>query len=244
MEKLLTQPSIFSTIILGHNLPSLPPTFTSTTWLESFFPALITCIQSNIALDETLAVLYNQLSSSPSDADAGVLPPEIVTPLTTILAPLASAHPHPQTRFLTFRLLALLLKRSSPLIRLETLKELSGSENEWAQMRVASVGLIKEGILEGLEGPPHDSLATRHCMETFEKVLFCPNPPSFFSELEKGNADEESAASELARISECLALLYVLLLRDKNNRASPLPTSLFCAALINLCRLVYVTPRA
>ena len=90
-------------------------------------------------------------------------------------------------------------------------------------MRVASVGLIKEGILEGLEGPPHNSLATRHCMETFEKILFCPNPSSLFSDLEKGNNVEEWDASELARISECLSLLYVVLLRDKNNQVSPLP---------------------
>ena len=211
MEKLLTQPTIFSIIILGHNHPSLPP---STAWLEFFLPVLITCIQSNIALDETLSILYHQLSST----GVGALPLEIITPLAAILAPLSSAHPQPQTRFLTFRLLALLLKRSSPLVRFEILRDLSGSTNEWVQMRVASVGLIKEGILEGLEGPLHDSLATRHCMETFEKILCYPNPPTLFSDL-VGHNDEEL---ELARISECLSLLYVVLLRDKDNRVSPL----------------------
>src|ERR1700729_2391823 len=102
---LSTRPNFTSLVFLAHNSLALP---FPVPWLLYFLPTLLASIQTNIALDETLAILFHQLTRTTD------LPPEVLSPLAEVLPPLASVHPDPSTRFLAYRLLALLLKLAPP----------------------------------------------------------------------------------------------------------------------------------
>ena len=66
---------------------------------------------------------------------------------------MASSHADPLTRHQAFRVLSLLLVASEPQLRFRHLLELT-SDSEFPQMRVASVGLVKEALLKTLSLPP------------------------------------------------------------------------------------------
>lgn len=200
---------LITLVYLAHS-PSVLPF--SPSRLETLLPILVTSIMTNVALDETLAILLYQLNG-PSD-----IPLEVLAALANVIPSLASAHPDPSIRMMTFRLLAQLLARAPQQIHLDILRELT-SESEFPQMRSAAIGLVKEAVLDGLSKPMGQNIfASPQFMKTFAPILFKLNPPNL---LAPGLSPEEFIeTSEPSRISESLGLLYVLLLRDKHNQVS------------------------
>ncbi|KZP23532.1 hypothetical protein FIBSPDRAFT_1042955 [Athelia psychrophila] len=198
---------LITLVYLAHS-PSVLPF--SPSRLETLLPILVTSIMTNVALDETLAILLYQLNG-PSD-----IPLEVLAALANVIPSLASAHPDPSIRMMTFRLLAQLLARAPQQIHLDILRELT-SESEFPQMRSAAIGLVREAVLDGLSKPMGQNIfASPQFMKTFAPILFKLNPPNL---LAPGLSPEEFIeTSEPSRISESLGLLYVLLLRDKHNQ--------------------------
>ncbi|KAL0581072.1 hypothetical protein V5O48_000965 [Marasmius crinis-equi] len=176
--------------------------------LPPFLPVVLSSIQTNTILDETLSFLLLSLRR------AHELSPEIVIPLSTILPSLCSAHPDPSIRHYAFRTLSLLLDSTEPPLRMQILQDLT-SDKEAPQMRTAAVGLVKENLLNALNSKS-DILASPMFLRTFGNILLAPDPPDFFKNVKIEISEEEQ--SELARLTECLGLLYVLILRDVGNK--------------------------
>jgi hypothetical protein len=85
-------------------------------------------------------------------------------------------------------------------------------------MRVASVGLVKEALLEALSLPPRTEniFLTSLFLRSFGPILFRPNPSDLFTSANL-TLSEFQESHEPQRLVECLSLYYVLLLRDKSN---------------------------
>ncbi|KAF9525400.1 hypothetical protein CPB83DRAFT_897004 [Crepidotus variabilis] len=198
-----------------------PPSDLSPLPLLTFLlPILISSIQTNTLLDESLAVLLRSLHSWRSNTPTNSLPQEITAPLMNVLPAIASIHPDPQTRHQTFRTLFLLLASSDDKLRFQHLVELAG-HSEFPQMRVAAIGLVKENVLQALgvatiAEKSNDPLVGPLFMRTFGPILFRPNPPQLFDDetLEMGEFQE---SPEPARLVECLSFYYVLMQRDTKN---------------------------
>ncbi|KAK7683184.1 hypothetical protein QCA50_013857 [Cerrena zonata] len=212
---LTTQPSIASLILIAH---SPQPRLVETT-LEAFLPVILASIQSNTALDETLAVLLDTLGHLRNTVSRPDLAIDILIPLAHVLAPLASIHPDPPTRHATFRVLSIVLTLSPSLIRMKLLRDLVIDEDEsMQQMRVAAVGLVKEAVLEALNAPrttsgPPNVFISPLLMQEIGSVLFLKQAENIAPTVVKFL---ESA--EPLRLIESMGLLYVLLLRDVDNR--------------------------
>ncbi|KAF4581707.1 hypothetical protein EYR40_002723 [Pleurotus pulmonarius] len=204
------QPSIEFLIMVSHQLPSpINPSLL----LSKLMPVFLLSIQQNIALDESLAILIaalNQIASSPS---AAKLSPEIVTPLCTLLPPLACGHPDASTRHQIFKILSLLLSLSPPQLRLEILRDLTSSESA-PQMRIASIGLVKDAIFAGLSSPSPDLFASPALFSVLGATLLQPDPPNFCSDCDYGQILE---SPEPSRLAQCLTLYYAVLMRDQKN---------------------------
>lgn len=140
---------------------------------------------------------------------------------------MASSHSDPLTRHQTFRVLSLLLVASEPQLRFRHLVELT-SDSEFPQMQVASVGLVKEALLEALSLSSNDEniFLTSMFLRSFGTILFRPNPSDLFTSANL-TLSEFQESHEPQRLVECLSLYYVLLLRDKNN--------LVCCVVFLLC---------
>lgn len=182
---------------------------------------LITSFQTNTFLDESLAVLVRALHSQPKGRD---LPHDIIMPLCGILPPLASAHPDPAIRHQAFRVISLLLSSCDSQLRFQHLVELT-RDSEFPQMRVASVGLVKESLLQALSLPSqgHNPLLSPLFLRTFGPILFRPDPPDLFAS--KLTLKDFRDTHELGRLVECLSLLYVLWVRDEQNVVGNYTTS-------------------
>ena len=89
-------------------------------------------------------------------------------------------------------------------------------------MRVASVGLVKEALLEALSLPPNSEniFLSSLFLRSFGTILFRPNPSDLLAS-ETLTLGEFRDSHEPQRLVECLSLYYVLLLRDKNNLVGP-----------------------
>ncbi|KAG6878062.1 hypothetical protein C0993_000162 [Termitomyces sp. T159_Od127] len=97
---------------------------------------------------------------------------------------------------------------------MQLLRELTVDEN-YPQMRVASVGLVREAILEGLSHPPH-LFASPRFFDVFGPIVFRPNPPNLL--LDEGLSFESlEESSESARLVESLGTYYTILLRDTDD---------------------------
>ena len=179
--------------------------------------ALISSIQTNSFLEESLAVLTRTLHLRQSKTSSPLLSSHITVPLCGLLPAVASIHPDPLTRHQAFRVLSLLLGASEPQLRFRHLVELT-SDSEFPQMRVASVGLVKEALLEALSLPQSTKniFLTSLFLRSFGTILFRPNPSDLFTSVNLTVSDFRDS-HELQRLVECLSLYYVLLLRDKNN---------------------------
>ncbi|KZT10353.1 uncharacterized protein LAESUDRAFT_721690 [Laetiporus sulphureus 93-53] len=211
--------SLGSLVLLAHS----PSYSFSVPMLTSFFPIILISLQSNTALDEVLSLLINSIvplqSQSPSE-----LPPDLIVPLAHVLPPLASVHPEPSTRHQTFRLLSVVLSLAPSPLRLQLLYGLLTDPDSLPQMRVAAVGLVKEAVLEGLSTTMGSSDAARNVfaspifLQTLGSTILQTDPPELFTSGEQLSLAEFLESAEPLRLVECLALYYVLLLRDVQNR--------------------------
>ena len=194
---------------MAHNPVGLP---SPVPWLSSFLPTVLTSIQTNVALDETLFILFHQLTRATD------LPQEILFPLAEVLPSLASIHPDPPTRFLAYRLLAILLNLASSSIHFEILRSLT-SESEFPQMRTAAIGLVKEAVLDAISevslARVSNPFASPDFMKIFSPILFRPSPLDLFSS--NLSLAEFQGSSEASRLAESLGLLYILIRRDTEN---------------------------
>lgn len=95
-------------------------------------------------------------------------------------------------------------------------------------MRAAAIGLIKEAVLEGIDASSSSAaevgvknvFASARFMHTFCPILFQPSPPDLFSTNSRLSVNELKESHEASRLADSLALLYVLLQRDRGNRVS------------------------
>jgi hypothetical protein len=216
---------------MAHSPLPLPP---GSVLLVSMLPLILTSIQTNVALDETLVLLLLSLTSlTPADS----LSSDTIIPLTTVLPTLASVHPDPTTRHIALHIFSTLLLHSPPALHFHILSALiipaEVSSTVHPPMRVAAISLLRSAVLSALSQPEVSPFASPMLLQTFGSALFIPNPPDLFSAPLK-NGEELMRRMELQRLGECLGLIYVLLLRDVHNRVcrfivpSPL-ASLFCS---------------
>ncbi|KAJ4490454.1 hypothetical protein J3R30DRAFT_3421907 [Lentinula aciculospora] len=213
------------TLLESQNTPTI---------LDLYFPITLASIQSNILLDEALAVLLLSFSSPRLSSQSEISPESILIPLLTILPSLASAHPDPFIRHCTFRVLGLVLSVSPVPLQMQVLKDLVGREragdsNIVGQMRVAAVGLVKDAVLRALtevdsnRAGGENMFASPRFLQTFASVLFSPDPPDVFNETQMKvpsvkDLEEDRMNTELLRLAEVLSLYYVLDMRDVKNR--------------------------
>ncbi|CAA7268417.1 unnamed protein product [Cyclocybe aegerita] len=228
----LSGSSSVSDLLLSAYCP--PPNPDVSKLFTFLLPPLISSLESNTFLDETLAVLLRSLYTwtTASSLDRRHLPLEVTSPFTSSLPSVASAHPDTTTRHQAFRSLSMLLAASDPKLRFQTLVELT-RHSEFPQMRVAAVGLVKEGLLDAMsqaearaakveegkvnvKGLKDETFLSPLFLRTFGPILFRPDPPDLFaSESLELKAFQET--SEPTRLVECLSLYYVLLQRDRHN---------------------------
>ncbi|KAK2465079.1 hypothetical protein APHAL10511_002887 [Amanita phalloides] len=207
-DALISKPSAGHLIIMAHMNSKM---FAQSTLLEDLLPTIVSAFRSGVALDECITLLLTLLH----DLKETTISPEVITPLCTMLASVASTHPDPTIRHQSFRILALLLSRSPPTLRMEALKELT-TDRLMPQMRTAAVGLVKEAVLEGLSSSSPNMFASRIFLQAFGPILFRPDPPDYLSK--NFSAQELCESYETSRLAECLSLYYVLLLRDRSNK--------------------------
>jgi hypothetical protein len=207
-------PSTAYLILLAHS-KTIPSDISQR--LSFMLPILVASIQANHTLDETLSLLLQWLH--PSHFPSGQqLSPDISGPLCALLPTLASAHPDGVVRHQTFRLLSQILVLTPPELRLQILKDLV-TDDEFPQMRVAAVGLVKEAVLKFLEEEKPSIFASPIFLQVFGPVLLRSDPVELFHkpDLQLSELDD---SMEPTRLVECLSLYYILLLRDNSNRVS------------------------
>ncbi|KAI0264600.1 hypothetical protein BC834DRAFT_992654 [Gloeopeniophorella convolvens] len=211
-DMLQSRPTLASLVLIAH---APPPNRHPLPLLVSVFPLILTSLQSNVALDPSLAILLEVLCTvSPSPPD---LSPDIIVPLTTVLPPLCSAHPNPSTRHITFRILGRVLQLTPSILRLQILHDLiSPTEDAFPHMRTAAIGLVKEATLEALSDGRNNIFASPLLLQTIGPYVFHIDPPELLTSL--NSIDDLKDNQEPARLVECLGLCYVLLLRDVDNK--------------------------
>ncbi|TFK47514.1 hypothetical protein OE88DRAFT_1770662 [Heliocybe sulcata] len=217
-QQISTTPAIASLFLLAHSLPLATPPLSI---LSSFLGIIVHCIQSNTLLDESLTVLLYCLHGAQAAQPPTTLDPEQAVPLATILPTLASAHPDPPTRHLVFRLLSMTLALCPSVLRLQLLEDLLTDKDATSpQMRVAAIGLVKEAVLDGLSTPPNSSnssiFASTDVFRALGPVMLRPDPPDLLSP--NLSLADFIDTSEPSRLSELLAFLYVVIIRDRDNR--------------------------
>jgi hypothetical protein len=209
-DRIQRSPSLGSIILLAHSQAML-----TIPALQNFLPFMLTSIQTNVALSETLALLLNTfgpLRSARSESSFSV-PPELAFPLMHTLPYLASAHPDPSKRHISFRLFSLMLSLVPLPLRMQLLKDMLTDEEMPEQIQVSGVGLVKEALLEALV---EDSVVLPVFMDVFGPILFRARLPST-GDLEQ-SLQEFLESPEPLRLIESLGLLYVVLQRDTVNK--------------------------
>lgn len=206
-----SRPSLASLVFLAHE-----PTYTfSVSTLTAFYPIVLSSIQSNLAFDEVLSVLISSLAPLRSAVPRPELTVDLIVPLVHLLPHVASNHPDPDLRHYTFRVISLVLGLSPSALRFRFLQDLLSDEELPPQMRVATVGLLKEAVLEGLSSSDKNLFASPQLLATFGPLVLRPDPPDLFDKVPLNDFLE---SSEALRLVECLGFYYVLLLRDAQNR--------------------------
>ncbi|TBU26163.1 hypothetical protein BD309DRAFT_962945 [Dichomitus squalens] len=209
-SKYESHPSLASLVLLAHD-PSY--TFSMST-LTTFYPTIIFCIQSNFALDEVLYILISSLARLRSAVPRPELNADLTAPLIHLLPHVASNHQDPDIRHYTFRAISLVLGLSPSPLRFRFLQDLLSDVDLPAQMRVATVGLLKEAVLEGLTSSDKNIFASPHLFTAFGPLVLRPQPPDLFDSV---LLDDFLESPEALRLVECLGFYYVLLLRDVRN---------------------------
>ncbi|KAG7093852.1 hypothetical protein E1B28_007491 [Marasmius oreades] len=176
--------------------------------LSFFQPVILASLQTNAIIYETISFLLLSLRCRCE------LSPETIIPLSTTLPSLCSSHPDPSIRHYAFRVLSLLLRSAASPLRMQILKTLTSDYGN-LPMRTAAVGLVKESIIAALDSKS-DVFASPMFLKTFGSVLFVPDPPGLFNNSTMNSSDE--GRNEMARLTECLGLYYVLVVRDRANK--------------------------
>lgn len=156
------------------------------------------------------------------------LPFDFIIKSSLVLPLLMGVHPDPPTRHMLFRLTALTLSLTDSPLRSQILLDMLTDPTHSPQTRIAAVSLVKENVLHALNGtnvlpvlsPLKDMFGTSRFLEIFGPVLFRPDPHDLF---DNPNFDLDGFihSPEPNRLIECLALYYVLIQRDTENRVSP-----------------------
>lgn len=212
-QDVLDNPTMSSLIILAHEQDSylLPKDLSS-----KLHSMLMTSIQMNFALDESLFLIFRCVTQDRTHHD---FPPDLATSLCIVLPALASTHLDPFIRHFSLRLIALILARLPSMSQQQILMTLA-SDAELPQMRAAAIGLLKEFVLEALQFPAlsgeQNVFASPLLIRSFGPILFRTMPPDYFSEVQVAGDIEKSL--EPSRIAEVLSFYYVLLQRDKDNK--------------------------
>ncbi|KAL1744338.1 hypothetical protein HDZ31DRAFT_38867 [Schizophyllum fasciatum] len=200
----LSRPSIGALVLSSHSKDTPSPTA-----LSSAMPALITSLQTNVALDESLALLLRILTLPNL-----TLGPDQLFPLSTLLPTVASLHPDPSTRHISFRILSLLLRAAPSHLRLDILRELTTDES-LPQMMVAAISLVKEAFLDGLDTGSPSVFGSKAALQELGAAVLQTHPPDALANTDKAKFLD---SVEPRRLTEVLSLLYVLLRRDAENR--------------------------
>ena len=218
-------PNLTTLILLAHS-PALVPQ--PTPLLITLYPLMLSSLQTNAASDESLSLLLVLLSSPLSTASSPTtssrtLPPDLVMALSSVLPTVASTHPDPTTRHIALHVLRLLLTHAPSQVHFQIVGELLSSSPP--PMRVAAINLVKEAVLRALEDPSESIWASEEVLRVFGGVLFRPES----LDISEGELSETEGGNEWEwkRLTECLSLVYVLLLRDARNRVrlNPLHSS-------------------
>lgn len=208
----LENPTTGSLIILAHEQQGPIPKDLFT----RMFPVLVSSIQMNIVLDESLFLIFRGLAQDRTQSD---LLPELATSLCIVLPALASTHLDPFIRHFSLRLLGLILARLPSMLQQQVLISLA-TDTEFPQMRAAAIGLLKEFVLEALQIPApsgeQNIFASPLLIRSFGPILFRTMPSDYLSTITAAENIEKSL--EPSRISEVLSFYYVLLQRDKDNK--------------------------
>ncbi|KAJ8587360.1 hypothetical protein M405DRAFT_821730 [Rhizopogon salebrosus TDB-379] len=209
----LENPTTSSLILLAHEKKSSP---LPNNLFSKMHPLLLASIQMNIALDESLFLIFHRIIQDRAQAD---LPLELATSLCVVLPALASTHLDPFVRHFSLRLIALILAQLPPMLRQQILVTLT-SDTEFPQMRAASIGLLKGFVLEALQIPlssgERNIFASPLLMKSFGPILFRTMPFDYLSTI--NTAEDIEKSLEFSRIAEVLSFYYVLLQRDKDNK--------------------------
>ncbi|KAL4253083.1 hypothetical protein ABKN59_002237 [Abortiporus biennis] len=214
---LISNPSVFSLILLAHMDQSsfeIPE-------LVKFLPVFIVSIQSNTALDETLAILLSSLC--PLRSSRSDVPSTFTIPIVHVLAPLASSHPDPEIRHVSYRLLSTTLGLTPSHVRLRLLLDLiSDSETSLPQMRIAAISLVREAVLEALSQPATSNPTNQNAftsplfMSELGSTIFRQYPSDLF--VAEIPAEEFLDTPEPLRLVEALTLYTILVQKDVDNR--------------------------
>lgn len=216
-ERLVKNPTMGSLILLAH---SDFMRYDLLELVQTFCPPIFKSIQTNVAFEETIALLLTCFISISRAGHVVSLPVSMTLPFSAILPPLASAHPDPAMRHLIFRLLSVVLSLFMHKYRLQVLEDLLTNTAVHApQIRVAAIGLVKDSVLKALSSsPPNcDAFGTSQFLDRLGPVLFRPEPLDLFQSTDF-DIEEFVQSSEPKRLIESLALYYVIMQRDTDNR--------------------------
>jgi hypothetical protein len=154
------------------------------------------------------------------------VPPGFLSTLDELLPQIASMHTDPLIRHIAFRLIYLSLSLTPSVVRIQTLRSLVCPEETGLldNMAVASVGLVKEFVLEAFslaERPGEENVfATPMFTEVFLPTLFVPRftPREQTEDVPEKELELFLQSSEPSRLVEVLGLYYLLLKRDTENK--------------------------
>ena len=195
------------------------PSYTfSVSTLTTFYPIVLSCIQSNVAFDEVLSILISSLAPLRSTTPRPELTTDLIVPLVHLLPYVAGNHPDSDIRHYTFRVISLVLGLSPSPLRFRLLQDLLSDEELPPPMRIATVSLLKEAVLEGLSSSDKSLFASPQLLVTFAPLVLRSDPPDLFDSV---LLDSFLESPEALRLVECLGFYYVLLLRDAQNRVRP-----------------------
>lgn len=223
-----TLPPTFPSLAILVHVPPTPPSLGLPT-LTAYLPIVLSTLSSPhtpaVFLHSSLALLASSLGPQISQTPRPELPPDIFGPLIAVLPGLASAHPDPAVRHMVYRLIGVVLRLVSDMLRLEIMRGfLQGEEGTEQNMRVAAIHLLKDLLLEAIEeaskkdptSPTKSVFTSPILWQRLAPVIFRSQPPDLL-ESDATTWEEVVESGEAVRLVECLTLYFVVLKRDTKN---------------------------